>query len=135
MSSANLDLVRSIFAAWERGDYTSSEWADSEMEFVLIGSPEPGSWKGLNEIERWVRGYMSAWEEHRTEADEYRELDDERVVVLTHAGGRGQASGMEIGHQGGVHLFEIDQGKVMRLEFYRDRERAFAELGLDLEDR
>jgi ketosteroid isomerase-like protein len=130
MSSTNLDLVRSIFAAWERGDYTSSAWADPEMEFLLVGSPEPGTWKGLNEVGSFVRGYMAAWEEFRTEADEYRELDDERVLVLTHAGGRGQASGMEIGHQGGVHLFEIHQGKVMRLVFYWDRERAFADLGL-----
>ena len=76
------------------------------------------------------RGFTSAWEALRIEADEYRELDGERVLVFTHADGRGQASGVEIGHKGGVHLFEIREGKVMRLVFYWDREHALADLGL-----
>ena len=45
--------------------------------------------------ETW-RGWLDAWAEYRTEVEEYRELDEERVLVLTHDSGRGKASGLEL---------------------------------------
>jgi hypothetical protein len=44
--SENLDLVRSICAAWERGNYSSVEWAHPEIEFVLADLPASGSSTG-----------------------------------------------------------------------------------------
>ena len=45
--SENLDLVRSICAAWERGNYSSVEWAHPEIEFVLADLPASGSSTGM----------------------------------------------------------------------------------------
>ena len=88
---------------------------------------------GLAGMAAGWRDYLSTWEEYRAEAKEYRELDDERVLVLFHATGRGKTSGLELGElqvEGAV-LFQIHDGKVTRLVLYRDRDRALADLGLE----
>jgi ketosteroid isomerase-like protein len=129
MASANIDLVRSIAAAWERGRYGSVEWADPEVEFVIADGPEPGSCTGRTSLASRLHEFQSAWHEYHSEALEYRELDSERVLVLTHASGHAKASGLEIG-QSRANVFHVRGGKVTRLVAYWDRERALADLGL-----
>jgi hypothetical protein len=60
---ANLDLVRSIYADWERGDYGSVEWAHPESETVMADGPAPGSWTGLAGMAVALRDVTSAWED------------------------------------------------------------------------
>ena len=131
--SANLDLVRSIYADWERGEYRSIGWADPEIENEIVGGPSSGSRRGLAGMAELWRDFLSAWEDVRFGADEYRELDGERVLALTYASGRGRTSGLELGefHPKGANLFHIQDGKVTRLVAYLDRDRAFADLGLE----
>ena len=134
MASSNLDLVRSIYAAWERGDFSSAAWAHPEIAYMVADGPNPGSWTGVAAMTTAVRGFLSTWDEYRVEAKEFRELDDERVLVLTQwAGGRGKMSGLELGQiqTTGAHLFHLRSGKVTRYVIYFDRGRAFADLGLD----
>jgi hypothetical protein len=96
MARENVDLVRSIYAAWERGDFGSADWADPEIEYVVADGPTRGSWAGIGEMADAVRDFLSAWEGFRVEADEYRELGPERVLVLIHRAGRGKLSGLEL---------------------------------------
>jgi ketosteroid isomerase-like protein len=132
MASANLDLVRSILAAWERGDYSSAEWAHPEIEFVLADGPSPGSWTGLAGMTEGTRDWLNAWEGFRHEVDEFRELDGERVLVLAHYSGRGKTSGLDVGQTRakGANVFHVRDGKVTRIVYYLDRENALANLGL-----
>jgi hypothetical protein len=87
MASANLDLVQSIYAGWERGDFSSAEWAHPDIEYVIADGPAPGRWTGLAGMAQGGREFISAWEEFRIGVDEYRELDGERVLVLLHYSG------------------------------------------------
>ena len=130
--SANLDLVRSIYAAWERGDYSSAEWAHPEIEFVIANGPSPGSWTGLAEMAEGHRDFLRAWEDFRVEAEEYREFDDGRVLVLDHLSARGKTSGLDLGQTRtmGAWLFNIRDGRVTKMVRYLDRDHALADLGL-----
>jgi ketosteroid isomerase-like protein len=132
--SANLDLVRSIYADWERGDWSSATWAHPEIEYVMVDEPGSQVHTGIAAMGEAWRTFLSAWEEYRIEAVEYRTLDEERVLVLVRAYGRGKASGVELSEstrgRGGAVVFRIRDGRVIRMDAYFDRDRALADLGL-----
>ena len=132
MSRENVDLVRSIWAAWEQGDLSSVEWAHPAVEYVIGDGPIPGCWTGLAEMAKAGRENADAWDDLRFQVEEYRALDDERVLVLYRYDGRGRMSGLELAQlrSEGVGLFHVRGGKVTRLVQYWDRERGLADLGL-----
>src|SRR2546425_1983850 len=121
----NLDLVCSIWAAWERGDFGSADWAYPEIEFVWADGPRPGNWSGLVGMAEGMRDFLGAWEGFRGEVDEYRDLDDERVLVLIHHRGRGKTSGLDIAQlqAKGAQIFEVHYRRVTRIVNYFDRDR------------
>jgi ketosteroid isomerase-like protein len=114
VASQNVELVRSIVAAWEMGEYGSAEWAHPDIDFIRADGPEPGTWTGLDGLAEGTRYRLNAWEEFRIEAAECRELDDGRVLLLGHARARGKSSGLEV-LQRQAMLFHIRDGRVTRL--------------------
>ena len=132
MSQENVELVRAIYVPWGRGDFSSAEWADPEIEFTIADLPAPVTRTGLAGMAEAYRGWLSAWERFRVDPEEFRELDDERVLVMSHFSGRGKTSGLDVGHMDtqGAELFHLRGGRVTRLVIWGARERAFADLGL-----
>jgi ketosteroid isomerase-like protein len=130
--SENLDLVRSICAPWAHGDWSSTEWVHPEIEFVVGDGPAPGRWTGLSGLIEGFHEVLGAYNDYHTVAEEFRELEDGRVLKLHSYSGRGKTSGMEIGEMAakGADLFQIRDGKVIRLAIYFDHEHALADLGL-----
>jgi ketosteroid isomerase-like protein len=131
--SENLDLVRSIYADWERGDFRRVEWASQDIEWADVDGLSPGRVTGLQAMAARWRDFVSDWGDFRAEAEEYRELDHERVLVLHGFSGRGKTSRVEVGPTGakGGCLFYVANGKVTKLLLYSNRDRALADLGLE----
>jgi hypothetical protein len=100
MSQENVEIVRPIYDAWERGDFTSAEWAHPDIEFVAADSVDAGSVTGLAEMAAAWHDWLGTWEEYRVEVDEYRDLDDERILVLMHHCGRGKQADWTLGRRG-----------------------------------
>jgi ketosteroid isomerase-like protein len=123
------------YSAWESGDYSSADWADPEIEFVIADGPSPGTWTGVAGMAQGWRTWLSAWEEFHQQADEFHELDDERVLVLVRFSGRGKTSGLkleqleQLGARGAAVCY-VRGSKVTRFVAYIDHKRALADLGL-----
>jgi ketosteroid isomerase-like protein len=130
--SANLELIKPIYAAWERGDFSSNEWADPEIELVFADGTMTGKWTGRSAMAVAWREILNAWDDFRTIVEEFRELDDERILVCTLNSGRGKVSGLEVADVApkGANLVHIRDGKVTRLVAWWSRDQALADLGL-----
>jgi ketosteroid isomerase-like protein len=130
MSQENVELVRSIYADWGRGDFSSAVWADPEIEFAFVDGPEPGSWSGRPAMAKRYGEWLSGWKDFRAELEELIVVDPTRILVLVHNSARGRISHLEMDQRSVANLFEIDSGKVTRFALYWDRNRALDDMGL-----
>jgi len=152
---ANLEFVRSIYAAHERGDYGSAEWAHPDIEYVVVGGLTPGRWNGRAAMASAARELFSAWEEHpdatvhrgpaalvarmseidnvweelRVEPQEFIDTD-EFVVVPIRALVRGRGSGVGVEFDE-VHVYRLRDGKIIELREYREKAEALKAVGLE----
>ena len=93
---------------------------------------ESGRWIGPESGRQAFEGFRSTWEGYRVVVDEFRELDDDRILVLARRTGRGKMSGLELAQMRTewATLFHVRAGKVTRVVVYAERDHAFADLGL-----
>jgi len=131
--SENVELVRSIYADWERGDFSRADWADPAIEFVGVEGPTPGVWTGAAAMAQGWREHLSAFDDFRVAAEEYRELEDGRVLVTHTWSGHGKASGLSVEQMRtkSATVFHVREKKVTKLLAYSDLGRALADLGLE----
>jgi hypothetical protein len=127
--SENLDLVRSIYAAWARRDYDWTDWADPAIDFVVADGPR--NWTGLAGIwEGWC-AVLSPSEDWRAEDIQYREIDQKRGLGVMRFSGRGKTSGLDVAQMGGTgaNVIQIRGGKMIKLVIYWSRDHAVADIG------
>src|SRR5438128_1392820 len=119
MSRKNVDIVRKLFAEWERGNFwalTELYAADVEWRWSREArAPRSGSatYRGLAEIEAAMREWLSDWGWFHLTAEEFIDAGD-HVVVMTkvHArltDGRGEV------HDHQADVITVRDGKIVRM--------------------
>ena len=132
MSQENVEIVRAQYAAFgqlaDSGDVRSwvLNYFDPNCEYLPV--EEVDAVRGHEALVGWTERWLEAWSSYR---DTVEEIIDggEVVVAATSVRGRGRTSGLEI-RQRFFHVFELHEGRILRLREYLDRDAALEAAGL-----
>ena len=119
--------MRSAIGAWNDRDVDGFLGCFDEACEVTFPPdvPEPGPFRGRDELRSWVLGFLAAWERYSAEIVEL-DVGPSEVFLELHLGGVGTGSSIEI-EQTDFHLMEVERGVITRWRNYADRDAALAE--------
>lgn len=119
-------VVRSLYAAFnalaQGGDTASYVTEHFDLDCVYSPVEEANTIRGHEALTRWIDRWLDAWDEAWDEVDEIT-ANGERVLAATRVHGRGRHSGMVIS-QRLFDVFEVRDGRVLRIREYLDRDEA-----------
>lgn len=132
MSQDNVELVKSAFDAWNRGDIEAfAGHASEDVAWLEVsGRPEgaPSARLGRDRMRRSLEALFDAWESYHIEVERLEDVGD-RVLAVVREVARGRASGVEIDGRWG-YLITVEHGQIVRIEAYRDAAVALQMAGL-----
>jgi ketosteroid isomerase-like protein len=131
MSEENVEIVRAILKAWNRGDYSAAlELVDHNVEVeAALGLTLDGMYRGHAEGSRFLADFWGEFEDFRTEFEECIPVGDS-VFVAAHHHGRGRTSGIEV-EMRNWQVFTVRGGKVVRYQMFSTRQQALEAAGLE----
>ncbi|MDQ2939117.1 MAG: nuclear transport factor 2 family protein [Actinomycetota bacterium] len=132
MSQENVERIRIGFEAFNRGDmdtllagvHPEVIWEENTPAFTGLDRV----YRGHEGFKQWVADVLEAWEDLRSENNEFIDAGD-HVIVVAHFQGRGRASGVQV--EGDFHnVLEIRDGMIVHRRLFTDREDALEAAGL-----
>jgi ketosteroid isomerase-like protein len=132
VSQDNVELVESALDAWNRGEIEAfAGLVPEDVAWVEVsGRPEgeAGERLGRDRMRQSLESMLEAWDSYRLEVERIDDVGD-RILAIVREVGRGRASGLEIDGRWG-YLLTVQNGKIARIEAYRDAALALEMAGL-----
>jgi ketosteroid isomerase-like protein len=119
VSSENVEFVRRHYEAWNDGDLDRvvAAFAPDIEWHGHPRLPEPGPYRGRDQVERWMEQFREAWGELWAEPVELLDAGDS-VVALVHMTGKGRGSGVEVRGGVDVHVLRLGAEGVIFFAIY-----------------
>jgi ketosteroid isomerase-like protein len=130
MSQKNVEIVRRSIAAFNAGGIEATvEFAHPDVVFEEPPS-QPGSKaaRGLADALQTFSAFDAAWEEHRSEVEEIRDLGGGEVLALTIEHLRGR-DGVAFSQPCGT-IYTLEGEKFIRVRSFWERSQALEAAGL-----
>ena len=130
MSEENVEVVRRMWEAATRRDLEAMDELiaeDAEFHSVLAAS-EGGIFRGHQGSRKYFAAIDAAFDDWHPEIEEIIDLDEDRVVVLSHVTARGKASGVPLDQRIG-QIITVTDDKVTFIDSYFDQAEALEAAG------
>jgi uncharacterized protein len=140
MSQENVETIRGAYAAYnaafgapnpqEAIRASLERFFDPEIEFELdpIVSIDRQIYYGIDGVMEFIEVLLQSFEEFRQMPERFIDCGD-RVMAFTRIEARGRSSGLDINEQW-AHLLTLRDGKIVRLQQFRDRDEGLEAAGL-----
>jgi ketosteroid isomerase-like protein len=127
MSEENVEIVRALAAAYNRGDLDALTQAyDPEVEFVTLLL---GTHHGEEAIRLVFEENRRNLSDYSLDLDEVIDAGPDKVIAVAHLGGSGRVSQIALGDLI-AFVATIRDGLIVRQQTFRNREEALEAAGL-----
>ena len=132
MSQENVEILRRAAELFNErgiaGALTEELFADDVEFHEPPEQPAPRSARGREEVRELFGEFDAAWADHKSEPEEFRALDHERVLVLSIERFKGR-DGIAIDAPAAA-IFTCREGKIVDWQAFWDRQSALRAAGL-----
>jgi ketosteroid isomerase-like protein len=121
-----LAVIRELVARWNAGDIDGvvALYADDGAVVTSPDWPEPGTWRGREEIRASIEDWREVWQSSTAELERIEPVGD-KVLAIGAWISRGRASGVD-GQMPIAVLFTVRDGKIALHEWFMDHDGAIA---------
>jgi len=128
MAPSNIEVVRAVVDAFNRGDLTTALGLCTEdVEFDWSRRMLDGEvFHGHEGLRQFMQDTLEIFDEIHIPAEDITDLGDDVVLLAGSARFRGHASGLDV-EAYAANLWTVRDGKVARFRFYQSKEDALAD--------